>query len=91
MRSTPCRRTRSATNIALLAETAGIFGEGATGVAVGALREMVERGDVGEGDRVVLVVTGTGLKTPQLVRASGTEIEIEADVDALLEELGVTA
>ena len=56
-------------NISLLAETAGIFGEGATGVAVGALREAVARGELGERDRVVVLVTGTGLKTPQLARA----------------------
>jgi threonine synthase len=77
------------TNISLLAELAGIFGEGATGVALGALREAVRRGVVGEGDRVVLLVTGTGLKTPQLAAASGTVVEIEPDVDVLLEELGV--
>jgi threonine synthase len=78
-------------NIALLAETSGVFGEGATGVAIGALREMAARGDVGERDRVVVIVSGTGLKTPQLARATGTTIEIEADVDMLLDELGVTA
>ena len=65
-------------NISLLAETGGIFGEGATGVAVGALREAVRRGEVGEDDRVVLLVTGTGLKTPQLAEASGTVVEIDA-------------
>jgi threonine synthase len=79
------------TNISLLAETAGIFGEGATGVALGALREAVARGDVGGRDRVVLLVTGTGLKTPQLADEGGAIVEIEPDVDALLEELGVTA
>src|SRR5579862_651768 len=78
-------------NISLLAETAGIFGEGATGVAVGALREAVARGELGERDRVVLLVTGTGLKTPGLVQVSGRVVEIEPDVDALLEELGVAA
>ncbi len=78
-------------NIGLLAETAGVFGEGATGVAIGALREMAARGDVGEQDRVVVIVSGTGLKTPQLATPSGTEIEIEPDVDALLDQLGVTA
>ena len=57
-------------NIALLAETAGVFGEGATGVAVGALREAVARGELGADDRVVVLVTGTGLKTPQLADAS---------------------
>jgi threonine synthase len=78
-------------NISLLAETAGIFGEGATGVVVGALRAAVERGELGEDDRVVVLVTGTGLKTPQLAQGSGEVVEIEPDVDALLEELGVTA
>jgi len=78
-------------NISLLAETAGIFGEGATGVAVGALREAAARGELGDNDRVVLLVTGTGLKTPSLTRASGSVVEIEPDVDALLDELGVAA
>ena len=78
-------------NISLLAETAGIFGEGATGVAVGALREAVARGQIGQRDRVVLLVTGTGLKTPQLAEHSGEVIEIEPDVDALLDLMGVTA
>ncbi len=78
-------------SISLLAETSGIFGEGATGVAIGALREAVRRGEVGEQDRVVVLVTGTGLKTPQLSEASGRIVEIDADVDVLLEELGVTA
>ena len=78
-------------NIALLAETAGVFGEGATGVAIGTLREMAARGDVGEQDRAVVIVSGTGLKTPQLARVMGSAVEIDADVDALLDELGVTA
>ena len=78
-------------NISLLAESAGIFGEGATGVAVGALREAVTRGDLGAEDRVVLLVTGTGLKTPQIAQSTGRIVEIEPDVDALLDQLGVTA
>jgi threonine synthase len=77
------------TNISLLAELGGIFGEGATGVALGALREAVRRGVVGESDRVVLLVTGTGLKTPQLAEASGSVVEIDPDIDVLLERLGV--
>jgi threonine synthase len=78
-------------NISLLAETGGIFGEGATGVAVGALREAARRGEIGEDDRVVVLVTGTGLKTPQLADASGEVVEIEPDVDVLLDRLGVVA
>jgi hypothetical protein len=39
---------------------------------------------------VVALVTGTGLKTPQLVEARPVT-EIDADVDALLQGLGVSA
>jgi threonine synthase len=80
-------------NMALLAETGGIFGETAAGVTVGALRAAVAAGRLGESDRVVVLVTGTGLKTPQAVEAdaAGSLVEIDADLDALLDELGVTA
>ncbi len=77
-------------NMALLAETSGVFGETAAGVTLGALREAVRRGDVGDADAVVLLVTGDGLKTPQPVAERVQPILIEADGDALLERLGVT-
>jgi threonine synthase len=77
-------------NMALLASTTGIFGETAAGVTLGALRAAVDRGEIGESDRVVVLVTGTGLKTPQLVETD-TRTEIGADVDELLEGLGVSA
>ncbi len=80
-------------NMALLAETAGVFGETAAGVTIGALRAAVARGEIGERDRVVALITGTGLKTPQAVEneATGTVVEIDPDLDALLEELGVAS
>jgi threonine synthase len=80
-------------NMAYLAELAGVFGETAVGVTVGALRAAAAAGEIGQNDRVVALVTGTGLKTPQAVaeHESGTVVEIDADVDALLDELGVTA
>ncbi len=82
-------------NISLLAETSGIFGEGATGVAIGALRALPSRGvTFGDDDREssCLLVTGTGLEdNPKVELELGQIIEIEPDVDALLEELGVTA
>jgi threonine synthase len=75
-------------NMSLLAGTSGVFGETAAGVTVGALRAAAAAGEIGENDRVVVLVTGTGLKTPQLIEArAGTEIE--ADVDELLAGLGV--
>jgi len=80
-------------NMALLAELAGVFGETAVGVTVGALRAAAAAGEIGEDDRVVALVTGTGLKTPQAVseHETGTVVEIDADVDVLLDELGVAA
>ena len=76
-------------NMSLLAETSGVFGETATGVTLGALREAVERGQVGGDDRVVLLVTGDGLKTPNPVADGFDPVRIGADADALLELLGV--
>jgi threonine synthase len=78
-------------NMALLAETAGVFGETAAGVTVGALRAAVAAGEIGGADRVVVLVTGTGLKTPAAVAEyeTGTIVEIEPDLDALLADLGV--
>jgi threonine synthase len=75
-------------NMRLLAAATGVFGETATGVALGALRDAVVRGRIGRDDRVVVLVTGSGLKTPDAVGASASR-EIEADVDDLLAELEV--
>jgi threonine synthase len=76
-------------NMALLAETAGVFGETAAGVSLGALREAVAEGQLGTEDRVVLLVTGDGLKTPDPVADLLEPVAIEADADAVLERLGV--
>jgi threonine synthase len=76
-------------NMALLADHSGVFGETAAGVTLGALREAVERGELGPEDRVVLVVTGDGLKTPGPVSSLFEPVAIEADADAVLERLGV--
>jgi threonine synthase len=77
-------------NMALLAETTGVFGETAAGVTLGALRRAVAGGAVGERDTVVLLVTGDGLKTPQPVADRLQPVEVEADADVLLEHLGVS-
>ncbi len=77
--------------MALLAETTGVFGETAAGVTLGALRAATRRGEIGAGDTVVLLVTGDGLKTPDPVEHRLRPVEIEADADAVLEQLGVIA
>jgi threonine synthase len=76
-------------NMGLLAEHAGVFGETAAGVSLGALRRAVDEGELGADDRVVLVVTGDGLKTPAPVEGRVDPVRIEADADAVLERLGV--
>ena len=76
-------------NMGLLAETAGVFGETAAGVTLGALREAVRRGELGASDTVVLLVTGDGLKTPGPVADRLQPVAIEPDADAVLDRLGV--
>jgi threonine synthase len=78
-----------ADNIALLAETTGVFGETAPGVTLGALRAAVTNGELGENDRVVLLVTGDGLKTPGVVADRFDITRVQPDADQILETLGV--
>jgi threonine synthase len=72
-------------NMELLASTTGVFGETAAGVTLGALRAAVAAGEVGPADRVVLLVTGDGLKTPQPVEHTYEPIHVSADADAFLD------
>ncbi len=74
-------------NMAELAATTGVFGETATGVTLGALRAAAEAGRVGPTSRVVLLVTGDGLKTPGPVSHTYEPIPIEADADAFVDEV----
>jgi threonine synthase len=80
-----------AKNIAWLAETTGVFGETAPAVTLGALRAAVAAGDVGADDRVVLLVTGDGLKTPEHVADRLDPVEIDPDADQLLDRLQAAA
>jgi threonine synthase len=74
-------------NMGLLARTTGVFGETATGVTLGALRAAVEAGELDERSRVVLLVTGDGLKTPGPVAHAYDPVPIEADADAFVDEV----
>jgi threonine synthase len=78
-----------APNIARLARSSGIWGETAPAVALGALVDATDRGQLGRDDRVVLLVTGDGLKTPGLVEGLVRPVPIAADADALLDLLAV--
>src|SRR3954452_14972805 len=67
--------------IRLLAETTGIFTETAGGVTIAVLAKLAERGDIDRDERVVLVITGDGLKTLDAVRDSFEAFEIDPRVD----------
>ena len=67
--------------IRLLAETTGIFTETAGGVTTAVLAKLAERGDIDPDERVVLVITGDGLKTLDAVRGSFEAFEIDPSVE----------
>ncbi len=66
--------------ISLLAETTGIFTETAGGVTIGVLKKLAERGDIGAGERVVVYITGEGLKTLDATRDRFQMHEIDPDL-----------
>jgi threonine synthase len=68
--------------IKLLAQTTGIFTETAGGVTVAVLSKLAERGDIDPGERVVLYITGDGLKTLDCARGTFECWEIEPSVES---------
>jgi threonine synthase len=68
--------------VRLLAETTGIFTETAGGVTTAVLAKLAERGDIGRGERVVIVITGDGLKTLDVARGTFETYAIEPSVTA---------
>ncbi len=77
--------------IRLLAETTGIFTETAGGVTTATLAKLAERGDIDPGERVVLVITGEGLKTLDAVRGSFEVHEIDPQVASFEAQVPVAA
>src|SRR3954453_8326117 len=77
--------------IRLLAETTGVFTETAGGTTTAVLAKLAERGDIDPAERVVIVITGEGLKTLDAVRDSFTAHEVDATVDSFSAAVGVHA
>jgi threonine synthase len=71
--------------IKLLAETTGIFTETAGGTTTAVLKKLADRGDIGVDERVVIVITGEGLKTLDVVRGTFEVHEISARFDDFVE------
>jgi threonine synthase len=73
--------------IRLLAETSGIFTETAGGVTTAVLAKLAERGDIDADERVVIVITGEGLKTLDAVRGTFEAFEIAPSFDQFVDEV----
>ncbi|MDQ2700401.1 MAG: threonine synthase [Actinomycetota bacterium] len=74
--------------IRLLAETTGIFTETAGGVTVGVLKKLADRGDLVAGEKVVVYITGEGLKTLDANRDSFAFTTIDPDPDSFEAKFG---
>jgi threonine synthase len=74
--------------IRLLAETTGIFTETAGGVTVGVLKKLADRGELAAGERVVVYITGEGLKTLDANRDSFVFTEVDPDPDSFEAKFG---
>ena len=75
--------------IKLLAETTGVFTETAGGVTTAVLAKLAASGAIGPDERVVVVITGEGLKTLDAVRGSFETHEIEPTAESFGEALGL--
>ncbi len=71
--------------IRLLAETTGIFTETAGGVTTATLAKLADAGDLGSDDRVVVYITGEGLKTLDAVREGFEMHEIQPTLESFAE------
>ncbi len=67
--------------IRLLAETTGIFTETAGGVTTAVLAKLAAAGSIDPDERVVLYITGDGLKTLDAVRGTAAVTEIAPSFD----------
>jgi threonine synthase len=73
--------------IRLLAETTGIFTETAGGTTTAVLAKLAEQGEIDPAERVVLVITGEGLKTLDAVRGTFEAYEIDASFDQFVDRV----
>ena len=69
-----------AEGIKLLAETEGIFTEGAGGVVISGLKRLAESGRIKPDEPTVVYVTGNGLKTMEVVADVVNPLEIQPTV-----------
>lgn len=68
--------------IKLLAHTTGVFTETAGGVTVAALKKLADRGEIDPDEKVVVYITGEGLKTLDAARGTFEKYEIEPTLES---------
>lgn len=68
--------------IKLLAHTTGVFTETAGGVTIASLKKLADRGEIGVDEKVVVYITGEGLKTLDAARGTFEKYEIDPTVEA---------
>jgi threonine synthase len=73
--------------IRLLAETTGIFTETAGGVTTAVLAKLAEREEIEPAERVVVCITGEGLKTLDAIRDGHRAYEIDASLESFEREV----
>ena len=70
----------------VLARSAGVFGEPAGVTGFAGLRKLLQEGRIGPDERIVVLVTGNGLKDVQsAIQAAGKPYLIEPTMPALRE------
>lgn len=68
----------------LLGNTSGIFGEPAGVAGLAGLKKLVSQGMIGRRDKVVVCITGNGLKdVNNAIKAAGEPIRVSPDLDEL--------
>lgn len=72
----------------LLAQSEGIFAETAGGVVVAGLRKLVASGTIKKSELTVAFITGSGLKTPEVVTDAISPIIIQPTLESFEEVLG---
>jgi threonine synthase len=77
--------------IRLLAETTGIFTETAGGVTTAVLKKLADSGAIDPEERVVLVITGEGLKTLDAIREIVTTYDVEPNAESFAQSVPVAA
>jgi threonine synthase len=70
--------------IGFLGKNEGIFAEPAAAASVAALRKLADSGDLHQEDRIVVLITGNGLKDVQnALKVKGTSMTIPPRIDAV--------